>query len=404
MIKVALDIRFLHVGMGRKKTSAPAIGGIGRVMLSRLQEIDTSTPKFSFTLILDSRRYSLDKPAIGSSSLQEIYPFPIPLLPTPDHSSIAPTTHTKKMQEKLNRIKISSLGMDIIEAHDDFWAVEDCGIKKKKYKVLVFVHDYVGLKWKNPSELETYINGLKKADHIATVSESIRQELIHRYGFPDSKITTIYNGLDKDTFKVIEKSDKDIEYLRHKFNITKPYLIYIGSWGAKKNIDKIIAAFEHFRTRYQEDIHLVLAVNIAKYSPSQTNKIRALISSSKYAKDIIEISYLQDDDIVLVNNYAKAFLHLAEYEGFCMGVAEAMACGTPIVASKEVAVAKELGLADELLDPNDIDSVVDRIHKILSDESYRQSLLVKQFKVVEHLSWKKATRETLDLYERMMNS
>lgn len=389
--------------MGRKKTATPAIGGIGRVMLSRLKEIDTSTPKFSFTLIVDSRRYSLDNLQAALPHFKRFIRFPYRFYLLPSiHQSLRP--HIQRMQEKLNRMKISSLGMDIVEAHDDFWAIEDSIRKKKNYKILIFVHDYVGLKWKNPSELETYINGLKKADHIATVSESIRQELIHKYGFPDSKITTIYNGLDKDTFKVIEKSDKDIEYLRRKFNITKPYLIYIGSWGAKKNIDKIITAFERFRTRYQEDFHLVLAGNIAKHSPSYTNKIRALISSSKYAKDIIEISYLQDDDIVLVNNYAKVFLHLAEYEGFCMGVAEAMACGTPIVASKEVAVVKELGLADELLDPNDIDSVADRIHKILSDESYRQSLLVKQLKIVEHLSWKKSARETLDLYERMMSS
>lgn len=404
MIKVAIDIRFLHVGMGRKKRAKPAVGGIGRSILSRLREIDTTNPKFSFTLIVDSKRYYLDnlKAALPHFKTLVRFPYRFYLL-----RGIPPSIrkYIRAIQEHLNRVKVSKLDIDIIQTDDDFWPIDyNSKSNKRNYKSLVFVHDYISLKWKNPTDLERYITGLKKADHIATISESMRQELIHRYGFPDSKVTTIYYGLDKETFKVIERTEENIEYIRRKFNITKPYLIYVGSWSVKKNVDKIISAFELFRSRYQEDMHLLLVGNVEKYFPSETKKIRNLILKSPYSKDITEIGYLQDHDIVILNNHAKAFLHLAEYEGFCLGVAEAMACGTPIVASKEVAVAKELGLADELLDPNDIDSVVDRIHKILSDGSYRQSLLVKQFKIVEQLSWKKAARETLDLYERMMNS
>lgn len=404
MIKVAIDIRFLHVGMGRRHKANSGIGGIGRVMLSRLREIDPASPQFSFTLIVDSRWYSLAQlkatlPRYTNFShlLYRFY-----LLPGLSQSL---RRSLQSFQEQFNRLKASSLDADIIECHDEFWHVSR-GIfsQKRPYKALVFVHDYISLKWKNPLDLEKYINGLKNADHIATVSESIRQELIHKYNFPESKITTIYNGLDKETFKVIKKDEKDRDYLRRKFNINKPYLIYIGSWGVKKNVDKIIAAFERFRSLHKTDVQLALVGNLERYTPIQTKKIRKLISDSPYSKDILEIGYLEDPDIVLLNNYAEAFLHLSYYEGFCQGVAEAMACGTPIIASKEVAVAKELGLADELLDPDDIDAVAERIQKILSDVSYRECLLKKQMQVVNHLSWKKSAQDTLDLYEKMMNS
>ncbi|MFQ3598835.1 MAG: glycosyltransferase family 1 protein [Chloroherpetonaceae bacterium] len=404
MIKVAIDIRFLHVGMGRRHKVNVGLGGIGRVMLSRLREIDPTNPKFSFTLIVDSRRYSLVelKEALPQYKQFNRFLYRFYLLP-----GLSPSLRRslQAIQEQLNRLKASTLDVDIIECHDEFWHVSrSSGSPKRGYKSIVFVHDYISLKWKDRLDLEKYITGLKNADHIATVSESIRQELIHKYHFPESKITTIYNGLDKSTFKVIEKTKSDEEYLRQKFNIIKPYVIYIGSWGMKKNVDKIIAAFERFRARYQEDLQLVLVGNIERYTPSQTKKIRALISGSPYSKDIIEIGYLQDHDIVLLNNYAKAFIHLAYYEGFCQGVAEAMACGTPIIASKEVAVAKELGLADELLDPVDTDSIAERIQKISSDSSYREALLKKQFQVVDQLSWKRSAQETLTLYEKVMNS
>lgn len=404
MIKVAIDIRFLHVGMARQHKVNSGLGGIGRAMLSRLREIDPSNPQFSFTLIVDSRRYSLVelKAALPRYTNFSRLLYRFYLLPGLSQSL---RRSLQSVQEQFNRLKASSLDADIIQCDDEFWHVSR-GIfsQKRPYKALVFVHDYISLKWKNPLDLEKYINGLKNADHIATVSESIRQELIHKYNFPESKITTIYNGLDKETFKMIKKDEKDRDYLRRKFNINKPYLIYIGSWGVKKNVDKIIASFERFRSLNQEDLQLVLVGNMERYSPSQTKKIRALISGSPYSKDILEIGYLQDPDIVLLNNYAEAFLHLAYYEGFCQGVAEAMACGTPIIASKEVAVAKELGLADELLDPDDIDAVALRIQKILIDKSYKEILLQKQFQIVEHLSWKKSATETLNLYERMMSS
>ena len=402
MSKVAIDIRFLHAGMGRSKTSPYAIGGIGRVMLSRLKEIDPTSSNFSFILIVDSRRYSLTalKQALPNYKNFIHFMYRFYLLP-----GINPNLRRKiqRFQEWLNQYKIRSTDVDIVECHDEFWHVSR-GIfsQNRRYKALVFVHDYISLKWKNPLDLEKYINGLKNADHIVTVSESIRQELIHKYNFPESKITTIYNGIDKETFKVIKKDEKDMDYLRRKFNINKSYLIYIGSWGAKKNVDKIIASFERCRSLIQEDLQLVLVGNIERHSPSQTKKIRALISGSPYSKDIIEIGYLQDPDIVLLNNYAEAFLHLAYYEGFCQGVAEAMACGTPVIASKEVAVAKELGLADELLDPDDTHAVALRIQKILIDKSYKETLLQKQFQIVEKLSWKKNAEQVLDLYEKLM--
>jgi glycosyltransferase involved in cell wall biosynthesis len=401
MSKVAIDIRFLHAGMGRSKTSHYAIGGIGRVMLSRLKEIDPTSSNFSFILIVDSRRYSLTalKQALPNYKNFIHFMYRFYLLP-----GINPNLRRKiqRFQEWLNQYKIRSTDVDIVECHDEFWHVKwDFNIKKK-YKSLVFVHAHVTPKWKDPLDLEYYLAGLRNSDHIVAVSNSVREELIQKYGFHASQISTIYHGIDKDTFKIIEKSQETKNYLHQKFNISKPYLIYVGSWGEIKNVDKIIASFNLFKSSYKKDIQLVLVGNIEKFSPSQTRKIRHLISESQYSRDIIEIGYLQDSDIVLLNNHAEAFLQLSEYEAFCQGVAEAMACGTPVIASKEVAVAKELGLADELISPNDIEAVSERIDKILSDSSYKAHLLKKQFQVVEKLSWKKNAEQVLDLYEKLM--
>jgi|GEM_PF-2282201 len=401
MIKVAIDIRFLHAGMGRSRTTHYAIGGIGRVMLSRLKEIDPTNSKFSFILIVDSRRYSLTalKEALPNYKNFVHFMYRFYLLP-----GISPNIRRRiqTVQEWLNQRKIRSADVDIVECHDEFWHVRWNSSGKKKYKSLVFVHAHVTPKWKDPVDLESYLTGLRSSDHIVTVSNSVREELMQKYGFHASQITTIYHGVDKDTFRVIEKTHETQRYLCERFNISKPYLIYVGSWGEIKNVDKIIASFELFKSSYKEDIQLVLVGNIEKFSPSQTKKIRQLISKSQFSRDIIEIGYLQDSDIVLLNNHAEAFLQLSDYEAFCQGVAEAMACGTPVIASKEVAVAKELGLADELLDPNDIEAVAERINKILSDSSYRANLLKKQSCVVEQLSWKKNAEQVLNLYEKLI--
>lgn len=185
MIRVMLDI---HVGMGCKKTLNSSIGDVEPVMLSRLQEIDTTNPKFSFTPIIDSRGYFLENLQSALPHLKTFVRFP--------HRfyllygiSISIGKHIKTTREDLNRRKISFLNVDIIETHEDLSPIDyKFNYARRKYKKVVFIHNYIISKWKNLSELETYLTGLKKADLILAVSESIRQELITRIIFLNQKL------------------------------------------------------------------------------------------------------------------------------------------------------------------------------------------------------------------------
>lgn len=399
MIKVALDIRFLHIGLARPYPVKGALGGIGKGQLNRLISIDPSKNTFDFHLLVEGQRYSMIELLRALPDYNNYIKLPYRLYSLPIFNQHVRNV-VRELQDRWYRKKVASLKPEIVQTFEDLWAIP---LKNESipYKTVVSVHSHIDQKFKDEKKRKTFIERLKKADHVITVSNDVRNELINNHNLYPSKITTIYNGVDKRVYRSISKSEKEV-FLR-RFGITENYFIYVGSWGEIKNIPTLIKAFNVYKERYKRADQLVLVGNIEKYNKYQTQIVKGLINNSKFSDDIISVGYMLDEELALMDNYAQAMIHLAYYEGFSQSVAEAMACGTPVIASKEVAVAKELGLADELIEPDDADLVAERMNKIVTDECYKKTLIERQNKVVDQLSWKKSAYQLLSLYEQIVN-
>jgi glycosyltransferase involved in cell wall biosynthesis len=205
--------------------------------------------------------------------------------------------------------------------------------KGLKIKKIITVHDISPkiMPFTLPFSHRIYYNFILKrnihtADHLITVSDFSKQEIIKYYGANPENISVIYNAA-RDVFKPlteIEKSD-----IRNKYAGGERYFIYLGSINERKNADKIIKAFEIFKSTTKSGQKLILAgKRMGKF-----DKVINSLADSPFKNDIIELGYVEDSLAASLLASADALINLSEYEGFGMPIVEAMQCGVPVVAS-----------------------------------------------------------------------
>ncbi len=187
---------------------------------------------------------------------------------------------------------------------------------------------------------------INKANHILTVSNFSKQELISLFNLKPDNITVVYNAA-RAIFKPIEAIARQL--IRDRFAQCNPYFISVGAIHERKQILQIIQAFELFKTTYKT-LHKLLLVG--KYMGRQP-RIKAAVDHSHYKRDIIHLGYLEEENLANVMASADALINLSAYEGFGMPLVEAFQSGTPVIAAARSCYPEIAGHAAILVDPED---------------------------------------------------
>jgi glycosyltransferase involved in cell wall biosynthesis len=288
----------------------------------------------------------------------------------------------------------------------------------KKIKLITTVHDISFARYsrfiskKDLLILKLFIPlSLKKADKIIAVSSFTKEEIIKVYKINGAKIKIIYNGgVAKDFQKKI--SEKQVLNFRKKYDIMKPYLLYLGTLQPRKNISFLIKAFIALKVKYKdkkEINELELAIRGEKKGHNYDQKIDSLLANIKQKhKDIYSkikfIGYIPNEQAPLIFKGAKIFCFPSFYEGFGLPLLEAMSQGTPVIANNKSCfpeIIKEAGIIYEL---NNYEEWSNGILKLLENKEARQSIVTKGYKRVKDFSWNKNAQQTINLYEDTFNS
>jgi len=236
----------------------------------------------------------------------------------------------------------------------------------------------------------------QNAQRIIAISEATKQDIIRVLHIPADKITVTYLAV-ADRYKPIHDPER-IENIKHKFNISKPYLLYVGQWRQHKNVVRLIRAFHLLRRRYNLDYQLVLAGKIDTQCPEVMETIKQLGLKS----EVVLTGYVPDMDLPLLYNAAEAFVFPSLYEGFGLPPLEAMACGTPVVASKASCLPEILGAAAEYFDPLNIEDMVKAMVGVAKNYSLQQTLRAAGFKQVKKYSFNQTAQQTLEVYRQIL--
>lgn len=232
-----------------------------------------------------------------------------------------------------------------------------------------------------------------KAARIATVSEYSKKDIEGTYNIPGEKIDVVYNGANL-IFNPISAGDKIVT--KRELTGTHDYFLYVGSFHERKNISGLLEAYDSFRKKTGKAFKLVLAGE-KMYS---YNLMARTLAKMDFREDVIFAGYLEPPALLRLYGAATAMIYIPWFEGFGIPVLEAMHCDVPVIVSNRTALPEIAGDAAHLVDPSNMDSVVEGMIRVTSDESYMKKLIARGRLVREKYSWDLTARLLWESVER----
>lgn len=236
-----------------------------------------------------------------------------------------------------------------------------------------------------------------KAKQIITISNATKKDIIKYLKIDPPKIQVIHLAPAKQYQPVSDP--KRIDDLKRKFNISKPYLIYVGQWREHKNIVRLIRAFSLLRRRYGFDYQLVLAGKIDQ----QYQFLPKLIKELGLDQEVMMVGYVSDAELPYLYSGAECFVFPSLYEGFGLPPLEAMACGTPVISSNLSAMPEILGDAAYYFDPLNVEAMAKAMSEVAKSFSLKKEMRLKGLKQARQYSPDATAKATLKVYQRILD-
>lgn len=280
----------------------------------------------------------------------------------------------------------------------------------KKQKTVVTVHDLTPLVFQKyfPPGLKGWLKwflqkrALKYCDRIITDSISSKNDIAKVVGYPEEKIDVVYLAAGKEFKKLsdIEKAGTWKEEIKKKYNLPDTFLLYVGDVTWNKNLPRLIEAVKKADTPLVMVGKALTEENFDRSNPWNQD----LVKVQELAIDmrILRLGFVLGDDLVKLYNLATAFIMPSIYEGFGLPILEAMACGCPVITSKEGSIPEVAGDAAYYVDAYDENTIADGIRNVIGNYQLRKELSSKGITQCSKFSWEKTAEETLKVYEKVL--
>ena len=329
--------------------------------------------------------------------------------------------HRKLMDTMVrNLIMAGSLAeVDVVHCHTWYTHLAGCLVKQLTGAALVLTtHSLEPHRPWKVEQLGTAYNvsswvertAYENADGVVAVSESMKEDVHSLYGVPAEKIRVIHNGIDLDQYR---PTHDPAVLTRYGIDAHKPYVLFVGRITRQKGIIHLVSAIKHIRPGVQV-VLCAGAPDTEEIGREMAERIEQ--ARRETANPIVWVAQIvPKEDIIPIYTQAELFICPSVYEPFGIINLEAMACGTPVVASavggiKEVVVHDKTGLLVpfEARGPTDFEpkepeafvrALADAVNSLLDDPDRRQKMGLRARERVEHyFSWTSIARFTCDFY------
>lgn len=282
----------------------------------------------------------------------------------------------------------------------DCYHLSETGFQPSAKSVVATIHDLTIEKFpelhlkENRLFSEQRHRRLAESDaKIIAVSENTKNDFVEFYGVDPGRIEVVYHGKD-EMYRPIEDEGM-IDSVKSKYGIEGPYILYLGTIEPRKNLERLVEAFNELKKVSRIPHSLVLAGKKGWFYEGLIRKIREFGLEG----DVIFTDFVEEREKPLLINGAEVFVYPSLYEGFGLPVLEAMACGVPVVTSDVSAIPEVTGEKGALLvDPLKSDEIGAGIWKILSDSGGAGALGRAGMERAAEFSWEKCAGETLGVY------
>ena len=229
-----------------------------------------------------------------------------------------------------------------------------------------------------------------KASRLIAVSHATKEEFVKHYEVDEAKIDVVWEGIDMRFFR-----HQDGAALRERLNIKdENVLLYVGFSTPRKGLEYLGQAL----ALLERDVKLII---VGRWEKGYRQ--RFLRAAGDEASRIIETGYVQEDQMPFYYSLADVLVLPSLLEGFGLPLVEAMACGTPVVATNVGSIPEVVGDAGLLVPPGDHRALADCLNRLLRDGALRRRLGSRGRQRAEtHFSRERMAGDTLAVYERFV--
>ena len=182
--------------------------------------------------------------------------------------------------------------------------------------------------------------------------------------------------------------------MRERFQLDHGFVLYAGTIKPHKNLVRLIEAFAELRTGEFDELKLLIIGDEISKLPA----LRRAVHSHKLHKHVRFLGFLPDETLAALYRLAAVFVFPSLYEGFGLPPLEAMASGTPVVTSNVSSLPEVAGDAAVLVDPYDVDSIVNGVRRVLTDPVLAGELRRKGLVRARDFSWERSVSRTREIY------
>lgn len=209
----------------------------------------------------------------------------------------------------------------------------------------------------------------RRADHIITVSEHSKTDIVRFYGVSKEKVTVIPPGVDKAIFRPIEDTAALSLFRTQVFGEDQPFILFVGKPARRRNVPALLTAYARL---VQESDSPPRFLFIGADLPGCP--VVRLVQQLGLQRHVTLMNHASHETIALAYNASRMLVYPSSYEGFGLPVLEAMACGTPAIALRNTAFLEFADGAAWLADDAEPDTLLHAMRTVLQDESLRERM------------------------------
>jgi glycosyltransferase involved in cell wall biosynthesis len=328
-------------------------------------------------------------------------------------AAIGQSNHWKRQTGLLIREAfLSSLNPDVVHVFSMFEGLNDdalssVGVFDSRISTSVTLHDLIPLIYRssylsNNSDIEDWyekkLNYLRRADIWLSNSASTRQESIDYLSLPDHRVFNVSAAVS-EIFRPVDCGKQEAHKLLTKFGISRPFIMYTSGIDPRKNIEGLISGYSLLPNNVKSNYQLVLVCDVEKSQQSTLLKKAKRCGLDK--NDIVLTGFVSDDDLVALYNLCELFVFPSFHEGFGLPVLEAMSCGAPVIGSDCSSIPEVIGRKDALFDPYRHADIASKIHQVVSNRQFRESLKTHGLEQCKLFDWNNSAQIAIAAFENL---
>ena len=245
---------------------------------------------------------------------------------------------------------------------------------------------------------EVVPRSIRRADFIIADSENTRNDLVVLLGAQPASIAVVPGGVE-DRFEPITDAEQ-LRRARRKVGLRdEPFILAIGVIEPRKNLNRLMDAFRALKQR--NDVPSDLKLVMAGGKGWLFDDIFEHHAASPIRDHILMPGFVPDELLPALYSAADVLAFPSLYEGFGLPILEAMACGTPVVASRSSCLPEVADGAALLVDPNNVDGLIAALELALVDSDLRARLIKQGRQRAREYSWRRAAEQLLGVYRRV---